>query len=225
MVLKALLAILAGYILGSFPSAYLAGRIVKHEDIRGVGGGNVGTLNTLRQVGFVPGLLVFIADAGKGALAVLVAKWIGAGQFAVFAAGLAAVAGHSWPVFLRFRGGRGGATGYGIFLGLVLPAALIVFGIMLCVLILTSNARLSLTAGFVVQPFLIWAFGTGFAMIVYSVLVPLLLGSRMLFVDLRKVSDPAVRENLIIDRDYKWWQSKRDSPPGRNKIKQEGKDE
>jgi len=210
MMFKALLAVVAAYILGSFPSAYLAGRIFKKEDIRNVGGGNVGTLNTLRQVGFVPGLLVFIADSGKGALAVLVAKWIGAGEIAIFTAGLAAVAGHSWPVFLRFRGGRGGATGYGIFLGLVLPAALIVFALMLCVLMLTSNARLSLTAGFVVQPFLIWAFGASFALIVYSVLVPFLLGSRMLFVDLRKTQDPAVRKNLIIDRDYKWWQSKRD---------------
>jgi acyl phosphate:glycerol-3-phosphate acyltransferase len=212
MLFKALLAVLAGYILGSFPSAYLAGRIVKKEDIRNVGGGNVGTLNTLRQVGFVPGLLVFIADAGKGALAVLVAKWIGAGEITVFAAGLAAVAGHNWPVFLRFRGGRGGATGYGIFLALALPAASIVFGLMLCVLMLTSNARLSLTAGFVVQPFLIWAFGGSFALIAYSVAVPFLLGSRMLFIDLRKVKDPSVRKNLIIDRDYKWWQSKRNSP-------------
>jgi glycerol-3-phosphate acyltransferase PlsY len=217
MLFKGLLAVLAGYLLGSFPSAYIADRVVKGEDIRRVGGGNVGTLNTLREVGFVAGLLVFIADAAKGALAVLVAKWLGVGQIVVFAAGLAAVAGHIWPVFLRFKGGRGGATGYGIFLALALPAAAVTFGLMLLVLILTSNARLSLSLGFVAQPFLIWALGGSFALILYSIAVPVLLGARMLFIDLKKVKDPAVRRNLIIDRDYKWWQSKRGTPPGNNK--------
>jgi glycerol-3-phosphate acyltransferase PlsY len=223
MLFKALLAVMVGYLLGSFPSAYVAGRLAKGEDIRTVGGGNVGTLNTLREVGFVPGLLVFTADAAKGAFAILAAKWFGAQEMVVFAAGLAAIAGHNWPVFLKFRGGRGGATGYGIFLALALPAAAVTFGLMLCVLILTSNARLSLTAGFAAQPFLIWAFGGTFALVLYSVVVPVLVGARMLFTDIKKVRDPAVRRNLIIDRDYKWWQSKRGPPPGDNKIKREEK--
>lgn len=203
------MAILAGYLLGSFPSAYIAGRLVKGRDIRLIGGGNVGTLNTLREVGFIPGLLVFIADAAKGTLAILVAQSLGVNEIVILIAGLASVAGHSWPLFLGFRGGRGGATGYGIFLALAPLAAAITFGVMLIIMIITSNARLSLTGGFLTQPFFIWALGGSLAVIVYSVILPLILGMRMLVADRHKLRDPETRKNLIIDRDYTWWQSKR----------------
>ena len=225
MLVKSLLAVLAGYLLGSFPSAYIAGRLVKGRDIRHIGGGNVGTLNTLREVGFIPGLLVFIADAAKGALAILAAKWLGVNEVVILMAGLASVAGHNWPVFLGFKGGKGGATGYGVFLALAPLAAAITFGVMLIIMIITSNARLSLTGGFIVQPILIWSFGGSFAVIIYSVIVPLLLGTRMLLADLHKLSDPHVRNNLIIDRDYTWWQSKRNKPSDTKKYIREGKNE
>jgi glycerol-3-phosphate acyltransferase PlsY len=218
MLVKSLLAVLAGYLLGSFPSAYIAGRLVKGRDIRRIGGGNVGTLNTLREVGFIPGLLVFMADAAKGALAILVAKWLGVNEVVILIAGLASVAGHSWPVFLGFKGGKGGATGYGIFLALAPLAAAITFCVMLIIMIITSNARLSLTGGFIVQPILIWSFGGTLAVIIYSIFVPLILGARMLLADLHKLSDPQVRNNLIIDRDYTWWQSKRNKPSDKPKI-------
>jgi glycerol-3-phosphate acyltransferase PlsY len=212
MVFKSLLAVLAGYLLGAFPSAYIAARIVKGRDIRGVGGGNMGTLNTLREVGFIPGLLVFMADAGKGALAILAARWLGVSEIIVFITGLSSIAGHSWPVFLRFKGGRGGATGYGLFLALAPLAAAITFGVMLAVMVVTSNARLSLIAGFTLQPFFIWVCGGSLAVIAYSIVVPLILGARMLLVDRGKLRDPRTRKNLIIDRDYTWWQSKRNKP-------------
>jgi glycerol-3-phosphate acyltransferase PlsY len=209
MLLRSLLAVFAGYLLGSFPSAYIAGRLVKVRDIRRIGGGNMGTLNTLREIGFIPGLLVFIADAAKGALAVLAAKWLGVNEIVMLAAGLASVAGHSWPLFLGFKGGRGGATGYGIFLALAPLAAAVTFVVMLVIMIFTSNARLSLTGGFLVQPFLIWVFGGSLAVIIFSVIVPFLLGTHMLIADRHKLSDPETRKKLFIDRDYTWWQSKR----------------
>lgn len=159
MVLRSLVALLSGYLLGAFPSANIASRLVKGRDIRHMGGGNMGTLNTLREVGFIPGLLVFIADVSKGALAVLVARWLGVNQIVVYLAAFTAVIGHSWSVFLGFKGGKGGATGYGIFLGLAPLAAAVTFGVMLLTMILTSNGRLSLIAGFCVQPFFIWTFG------------------------------------------------------------------
>ena len=223
ILLKAILAILAGYLAGSFPSAYIAARLVKGRDIRRLGGGNVGTLNTLREVGFVPGVLVFVTDAAKGALAILVAKWLGVNEIVILISGLASIAGHSWSVFLRFKGGRGGATGYGIFLGLAPLAAAVTFGAMLIIIILTSNARLSLTGGFLVQPFLIWAFGGSLAVIIYSVVVPLILGSRMLYVNRRKLYDPETRKNLIVDRNYTWWQSKRNKPSATENKKRGGR--
>jgi glycerol-3-phosphate acyltransferase PlsY len=205
----AILAVVSGYLLGSFPSAYIAARLVKGRDIRDIGEGNVGALNTARGVGFIPGLLVFFADAFKGAAAVLLAKWLGVPQLAVFLSGLAAVAGHSWPVFLGFRGGRGGATGYGVLAGFALWPGLIAFFIMLTTMVLTANARLSLMAGFISMPLLFWLFGLELAVVIFAVVLPLLLAARMLAMDWRKLRDPATRQNLIIDRNYTWRQKRR----------------
>jgi acyl phosphate:glycerol-3-phosphate acyltransferase len=212
MLLKALAVVLLGYLLGSFPSAYLAAR-VRGQDIRELGGGNMGTLNTLREVGFLPGLLVFIADVAKGVLAVLAARWLGAGEIIVFLAGAAAVAGHNWPVFTRFRGGRGGATAYGVLAGLAPLAGLIVFAVMVLALILTSNARLALTAGFLLMPLLMWVTGTDPATIIFSVVLPLLIGVRMAAADRTRLTDPAVRANLLVDHGYTFWQSRRKPRP------------
>jgi glycerol-3-phosphate acyltransferase PlsY len=101
---------LLAYLLGSFPSGYLLVRLVKGVDIRQAGTGNVGTLNTYYQAGKWGALLVLLADAGKGAAAVLLPGWIGAPQWWVYLTALLVVAGHNWPVFLGFRGGKGAAT-------------------------------------------------------------------------------------------------------------------
>ncbi len=73
MVINATIAIVIAYLLGSIPSAYIAGRLFKGIDIRQVGGGNIGAVNTLREIGLVPGFLVLVADIAKGSLAVIIA--------------------------------------------------------------------------------------------------------------------------------------------------------
>lgn len=203
------LAVLAGYLLGSFPTAAIASRLVKRKDISAIGEGNMGALNTARGVGFIPGLLVFLVDALKGAGAVMLAERLDVPRLVVFAAGFAAVVGHTWPVFHRFRGGRGGATGYGVLAGLAPLPGVIAFGLMLLTMMLTSNARLALMSGFVSIPLLMWAYGMELAVIIFAVVLPLLLAIRMLAVDWRKLKDPATMKNLIIDRNYTWWQKKR----------------
>lgn len=213
MVIRAVLAVALGYVLGSFPSANIASRLVKGKPISEVGAGNMGTLNTLRQVGLLPGILVLLADIAKGALAVLAAGWLDAGQIVIFIAGFAAILGHNWPIFLRFKGGRGGATTFGVLLGLApLPGA-ISFGVMLIVAILTSNLRLALTGGFVAIPLLMWAFGGELSVIIYAIVLPLLLGIRMALADWRKLADPEERHNLFIDHDYTFWQRRRKPKP------------
>lgn len=112
-------AALAAYLLGSFPSAYVLVRAVKGVDVRQVGTGNVGTLNTYYQVGRWGALLVLLADAGKGAVAVLLPGWVGAPAWALYLAAPLVVAGHNWPVFLGFRGGKGAATVLGVSLALL----------------------------------------------------------------------------------------------------------
>jgi len=208
-IILTILVVIAGYLLGSFPSAYIAARLVKGKDIREIGEGNMGALNAMRGVGFLPGLLVFVADVLKGAAAVILAKSLGALPLAVFLAGTAAVAGHSWPVFRHFKGGRGGATAYGVLAGLAPLPGVIVFFIMLLTMMLTSNARLSLMAGFIAMPVLMWLFRLELAVIIFAVVLPLLLAVRMLAMDWRKLRDPATMRNLIVDHNYTWWQKRK----------------
>ncbi len=132
-----LLIVLLGYLVGSIPFSYLIARGVKGIDLRKVGSGNVGASNVAREVGRVYGLLAGILDFGKSAAVALVLRALGYPITCQVAAGLAAVAGHNWTVFLRFSGGRGIAATLGLYLVLIprllLPALAIVafFGLVL----------------------------------------------------------------------------------------------
>jgi acyl phosphate:glycerol-3-phosphate acyltransferase len=209
MLLNSFAAVLIGYLLGSFPSAQIAARIVKRKNIREIGGGNMGALNTIRGVGFIPGALVFIADAGKGALAVMVARWLKVSETVILISAFASVLGHIWSVYLRFKGGRGAATGYGIFLALAPQAALVALGVIISMYVLTSNAWLALGTGFVIQVFMIWAFGGSLLLIGFSVVVPMFIGIRSVWVNPHVVSDFKAKNNLIVDHDYTFWGAKR----------------
>lgn len=128
---EVLLGVLVGYLIGTFPSADLVTRVVSRGsvDIRQEGSGNPGGLNTMRVLGKGWGALVIVLDALKGALAGFAGLAIG--DAAAYAAGTAAIAGHVWPVWTRFRGGRGVATAGGSFASLFppfLPIA-VVFGL------------------------------------------------------------------------------------------------
>jgi acyl phosphate:glycerol-3-phosphate acyltransferase len=111
-----LAACAAGYAIGSIPVGVLIGRLAGGLDVREHGSGSMGTTNVLRLAGPGAAALTFALDVGKGAAAVAVAKKLGAGRRAQVLAGIASVAGHSWPVFARFRGGKGVATGFGALL-------------------------------------------------------------------------------------------------------------
>jgi glycerol-3-phosphate acyltransferase PlsY len=204
------LALVIAYLLGSIPSAYLIARSVKKVDIRKVGGGNVGAVNTMREIGPLPGLGVFLADMVKGALAVLIAQWLGLHLYWAFAAGFVAVAGHNWPVWLKFRGGQGLATTMGV-LAVFSPIPFaICFGILIVAVGITSNVRLSAIAGIIFQPPLIWAFGGELSVLLYSIALPVFC---LLKTISRFRSDVAKagteKKGLIFDRDYTPWQTRK----------------
>jgi len=111
-----LAAIVAGYLLGSIPAPYWITRLRKGIDIRTVGVRNMGCANVLREVGIWEGVLAAIIDIGKGAAAVWVAQLMGVAEYWAWGAGFAAIVGHSFPVFLGFRGGRGAAAFIGVML-------------------------------------------------------------------------------------------------------------
>lgn len=105
---------LVSYLLGSIPFGLLVGKWWAKVDVRKHGSGNIGMTNVLRTAGWFCALLTLIGDMGKGILAVVLAKTFGSdGTFALIA-GILAVIGHNWPVFLRFRGGKGIATIAGV---------------------------------------------------------------------------------------------------------------
>ena len=112
-----------GYLLGSIPFAYLLSRRWTGLDIRQAGSGNVGAANVLRTHGVAAGIAVMLLDVAKGAGSVLVAQRLSPGDAAPAAAGLAAIVGHIYPIWLRFRGGKGVATACGVF-SVLTPAAL-----------------------------------------------------------------------------------------------------
>jgi len=109
------IAIICGYLLGSIPSAYIAAQLSGKVDIRDVGSRNMGTMNVYYEVGLKEAVFVLLADIAKGIAAILIARYLlGVTLPFQLVTGLAAVIGHTFPVFLKFRGGKGGATAIGI---------------------------------------------------------------------------------------------------------------
>ena len=150
MLLLALFVVAVAYLFGSIPWGYIAGRL-KGIDVRAHGSGNIGATNVLRVLGKPWGFTVFFADAFKGFLAVrtallLVTRTPGAAEYAEFYAILAAaacVAGHSFPVWLRFKGGKGVATSAGALFGVVPIASVTIFLVWLVVFLTTRYVSLA----------------------------------------------------------------------------------
>ena len=138
-----LISLVIGYFLGAFPSGFLAGKWCANIDLREMGSGSTGATNVLRQVGKVPALIVFIVDVVKGMAPVLIAKELNLNDSWQVASGVASLAGHIWPVWLKWRGGKAVATGLGLFLGLSWPVGLASLGVFLTVISITKIVSLS----------------------------------------------------------------------------------
>ena len=175
VILTALLLLAIGYLLGSTPSGYLAGRWLKGIDLRECGSGSTGATNVLRNVGKGPALVVFLIDVGKGALAVLLAKTLGLSDWLQVLAGLAALAGHIWPVWLGWKGGKAVATGFGMFLGLAWPVGLACFGLFMAVISIFRIVSLSSVVAALGLPLLMLAAGQSSAYVVVSLVASLMV--------------------------------------------------
>ena len=152
----AILVVPLGYLLGSFPSGYLAGRWCAGVDIRQLGSGSTGATNVLRQVGKGPALVVFVVDVFKGSAAVILARaLLGSGAYGwLVVAGLAALAGHIWPIWLGWKGGKAVATGFGMLLGLVPAVGLACLGVFLTSLAVSRIVSISSVLAAGALPFL-----------------------------------------------------------------------
>ncbi len=156
-----IIVIVIGYLLGSINTAYVVTRLVKGEDIRKLGGGNAGGRNVYRSVGLWAAVPVAFFDIGKGVASVAIAYWLlevplYQPHMLVYAAGLAAVAGHMWSVYLKFTGGNGLAASIGVLVMTLRWELLIVLGIMLVLALFTRNPVLSLNIGLLSLPVSSW---------------------------------------------------------------------
>ena len=154
-----ILIISASYLLGSLPTGFLIGKYLKNIDLRTIGSGSTGATNVLRNVGKWPALFVFIIDVGKGLIAVTITKSLAnqglidssQGLIEVLA-GISAISGHIWPIWLKGKGGKAVATGLGMFLALSWKVGLASLGIFLIVLAKSKFVSLSSISAAILLP-------------------------------------------------------------------------
>ena len=146
--------LILGYLLGSIPFGLLLTRLAGIGDIRRIGSGNIGTTNVLRTGNKTLAALTLACDIGKGVAAVLIgAVW---GAEAALAASVAVVVGHMFPIWLRFRGGKGVATALGVLLALAWPVGVIAAGLWLATALVSHYSSLSALVAAVAVPVLGW---------------------------------------------------------------------
>jgi glycerol-3-phosphate acyltransferase PlsY len=151
-----LLILFLGYLFGSFPSGYLAGRIAKGIDIRSLGSGSTGATNVLRHIGKRAAITVFLLDLFKGVMSILLAKYFLLNDSWQVAIGLSTLIGHIWPVWLNWRGGKAVATGLGIFLGLSWQVGLATLGIFIVMITLFRIVSLASVSAALALPLIMF---------------------------------------------------------------------
>jgi len=200
MLARSVLVVIGAYLLGSVSFAYLIGRL-RGVDIRKVGTRNVGGSNVWHTVGHLEGVVAAIADIGKGAVAVWAAKALGCGEWTVALTGVAVVAGHNWPVFLGFQGGRGIGASLGAML-VMTPKAMGVALIPFAVGEFTKTLALGVAIGMAILPIAAWAFGEPLPTIVACLILLAFMIIRRLtgigvWEEIRRAED---KRRLIVNR-------------------------
>jgi glycerol-3-phosphate acyltransferase PlsY len=166
-------ALILGYALGSIPFGLVVTKLAGTEDLRSIGSGNIGATNVLRTGRKGLAAATLIGDALKGTLAVILAGYLGGPNAAMLAA-LGAFLGHLFPVWLRFKGGKGVAVYIGVLIGLFWPAAFVFCVIWLTTAIVTRYSSLSALVASVVTPIFLWWFGQPALALLFAVLTLLL---------------------------------------------------
>ena len=176
------LGFLAAYLIGSVPTAYIFGRMLKGIDIREHGSGNTGATNVFRVIGRVPGIIVLVIDVIKGFICVTylasgfmyLAPVVRPEMYRILI-GLCAIAGHNWTVFLKFKGGKGVATSAGVVIGLIPKIFWLGFLVWLITFFITGFVSLSSIIAVVSVPIFALAFGEPVEIVVFMCLLCLII--------------------------------------------------
>lgn len=142
--MKIVLVIIICYLLGSIPFGYIIGKLFKKTDIREYGSGNIGTTNAFRILGPSLASLVLIGDIGKGIFSIYLVRFLNIDNlFILTIAGLAVICGHDWSLFLRFKGGKGVATTFGVIFSFNLVISILAVIVWVIIIIFTKYASLA----------------------------------------------------------------------------------
>ncbi len=199
-VITGVIAIIIAYLLGSIPAAYIVTRLATGKDIRKLGGGNVGGRNVFREVGLRAAIPVAIFDVGKGAAAVAIAHWVlDAPPPFVLAAGLAAVAGHMWSIYLKLTGGNGLSATIGVLSVLMTRELLIVLALMLLFTVITRNPVLSLNISLLSLPVSAWFLGKSWLPVVFTILLILIMVLNFIPTARAALAKAGSKENLFAE--------------------------
>ena len=206
-IITVIVVILIGYFLGSIPSAYIFTRMKTGKDIRHLGGGNVGGYNTFKEAGVLPAIGVAILDLGKGAGAAAIAHWaLNLDKPYVLVAAAAAIVGHNWMVWLKFKGGRGmGATVGALAVitpiyGYAMPEFLIFLAIVVIPLVTVRNVALSMGIGLVALPFIAWLGMQDGRMVIWSVFIGLIIAFKFVPTAIEVIGQSANLKDFIRGR-------------------------
>ena len=169
--------VLLAYLIGSVPTGVIVGRLAG-TDVRAGGSGNIGATNVARTAGHTAGVVTLAGDVGKGAAAVLLGRALGGGIDMAEAAAVAVVVGHVFSVFLRFTGGKGVATGFGVGLALFPQAMILPLGVFGVVAAATRLVSLASLAGALSTPVAMAVLGADRSTVMVMLLVAVLIAVR-----------------------------------------------
>ena len=171
-------SVLLSYLLGSIPSGLICGKLLWGVDLREHGSHNIGATNAWRTLGKGPGILVFLLDFLKGFLSVWLGMHLVGTPLSMVLCGIFAILGHSCSLFLRFRGGKGVATGLGVIAMLMPGTTMIVFLLWLAIVYGTRYVSLGSCVAAVFVPIVAWGLGSPAEYIVFGLLAAILIVAR-----------------------------------------------
>ncbi len=176
MIINKLISLVLGYFFGCIQNAYMAGKVLKGIDIREHGSGNAGATNAVRVLGAKVGFLVFLADALKGVIAYFISYYIFKDNITALYAGFGAVMGHNFPFQMKFRGGKGASTTFGVFCAFNWQLSFIIFVIGITLLYITRYMSLmSITGALLFFAGSVYIYGFGEVSMIYGILAVILI--------------------------------------------------
>lgn len=171
--LSYIILIICSYVIGSIPSGLILGKTFWNVDLRHYGSKNIGATNAWRTLGKIPGFIVFVADLLKGMAGVYLGIVLSGTSTAMIIGGIMAIIGHSLSLFLKFKGGKGVATGLGVLIMLMPSVSAVVFIIWLVVVIISKYVSLASITAAVFVPICAFFMGMSYDFIIFGVIAAL----------------------------------------------------